>query len=138
MKTINTLLIVLFLSLLSFPSWSESFNDLVERDGLYYKKFSNAPFIGEVTGVIQGSVKNGEEEGTWFYYSPNGQLSSKLNFKNGVMEGPSVFYNRWGQVSAQGNWTNDEREGAWVFYNDDGSIDEYMTGTYKNNRKIRD
>jgi hypothetical protein len=32
---------------------------LVVRDGIYYKKFSNVPFIGKVEGHEQGSIKNG-------------------------------------------------------------------------------
>jgi hypothetical protein len=35
-------------------------NDLVERDGLYYKKFTEVPFTGEVTGKYQGKIKDGK------------------------------------------------------------------------------
>ena len=33
--------------------------DLVEREGLYYKKFTDVPFTGEVTGKSQGNLKDG-------------------------------------------------------------------------------
>jgi hypothetical protein len=33
------------------------FEDLVERDRLYYKKFTDAPFNGKVAGREQGGVK---------------------------------------------------------------------------------
>ena len=36
-------------------------DDLVERDGLFYKKFTDVPFTGEVTGQKQGRLKNGEK-----------------------------------------------------------------------------
>ena len=38
--------------------------DLVERDGLTYKKFTDVPFTGEVDeGLRQGNYKNGGPEG---------------------------------------------------------------------------
>ena len=37
----------------------ETMDDLVERDGLTYKKFSDVPFTGKVTGNTQGSFKDG-------------------------------------------------------------------------------
>ena len=32
-------------------------NDLVERNGLYYKKFTDIPFTGELTGIESGKIK---------------------------------------------------------------------------------
>jgi hypothetical protein len=52
MKPINTLLAMLFISLLSSPSWSSTLGDLVERDGLYYDKFTDVPFNGKVLGLV--------------------------------------------------------------------------------------
>jgi hypothetical protein len=47
-------------------------DDLVERNDLYYEKFTDAPFTGEVTGKEQGSIENGKREGAWFsYYKGN-------------------------------------------------------------------
>ena len=38
-------------------------DDLAERDGLWYKKFTETPFTGEVTGNPQGSYKTVIQEG---------------------------------------------------------------------------
>jgi hypothetical protein len=38
-------------------------DDLVERDGIHYKKFSDAPFTGKITGHTQGSFKSDEIHG---------------------------------------------------------------------------
>ena len=114
MKPIKTLLTILFISLLSSPSWSVTTGDLVEREGIYYPKFSEVPFNGEVTGDAQGSVKNGKRDGAWVKYWNNGQLRSKGNYKNG------------------------KREGKWVGYNTDGTVWKEYAGTYKNNVKISD
>ena len=57
--------------------------DLVLRDGLYYKKFTDVPFTGKITGEFQGKLKNGKKEGPWVVYHDNGQLMSKGTYKDG-------------------------------------------------------
>ena len=42
------LLPILLLSLISTPCWSETTDDLVERNGLYYKKLMGEPFVLKV------------------------------------------------------------------------------------------
>jgi hypothetical protein len=46
------------LIVLLFPALAlgETMDDLVKRDGLHYKKFTDVPFTGEVTGKKQGSL----------------------------------------------------------------------------------
>jgi hypothetical protein len=46
------------LLVLLFPALAlgETMDDLVKRDGLHYKKFTDVPFTGEVTGKKQGSL----------------------------------------------------------------------------------
>ena len=134
----KTLITILFLSLLSSPSWSVYIYDFVEREGVYYKKFSDVPFTGEIDGeLIKGSMKNGKQEGEWISYSPNGQLRSKGNYKNGKEEGAWVHYWSNGQLDFKGNYKNGKSEGAWVGFEEDGRVKEFMTGTFKNGVKIR-
>jgi antitoxin component YwqK of YwqJK toxin-antitoxin module len=133
MKPINTLLAILFISLLSFPSWSKAVGDLVERDGLYYEKFTDAPFNGKVTGEDQGSFKSGVKDGAWVKYHKNGQLKEKVNFKNGKMEGAGGGYHDNGQLWWKGNYKNSRFEGAWVTYYSNGQLEK--KGNYKNSRK---
>ena len=73
MKKLTSIIFILFLSLLSSPSWSETLtiDDLVERDNLYYKKFSDDPFTGEVIGKKKGKFINGKKEGTWLQFHEN-------------------------------------------------------------------
>lgn len=47
MRTLFIVPLVL-MSLVSFPSWGETIDDLVEREGIYYKKFTDVPFTGKV------------------------------------------------------------------------------------------
>ena len=83
---------IFFLPLVSSPCLSETMGDLVERDGVYYKEFTEITFTGKVTGKVQGNYKNGKKEGEWVSYDDNGQLSGKGNFKNGRRDGEWVYY----------------------------------------------
>ena len=138
MKLINTLLTILFISLLSSPSWSVTFGELVERDGLYYEKFTDVPYTGKVTGEEQGSFRNGEREGTWVSYWENGQLSFKENYKNGKEEGEYISYWGDGRLLTKGNFKNGKATGAWVGYLKDGTVFKDWTGTFKDGKKISD
>ena len=115
-------LTILLVTLLSSPSWSTSIDELVERDGLYNKKFGNVPFIGDVTtGERPRFLKNGKKDNVWVEYLENGQLRSKGSFKNGVREGVWVSYYDNGQVKDEGNYKNGKNDGVWVVYNEEGT-----------------
>ena len=73
-------------------------DDLVEREGLHYKKFSVVPFTGKTTGNVQGTFRNGKKHGPWVSYWDNGQLQEKGTYKNGKLDGPRVTYNFYGTV----------------------------------------
>jgi antitoxin component YwqK of YwqJK toxin-antitoxin module len=123
---------------ISFPSWSETKDDLVFRDGLYYPKFSKVPFTGQVEGLLQGSIKSGLIEGSWVVYYENGDLQYKGEFKNGVSEGPYVAYWDNGQLHSAGDYKDGKMEGPWVSYRINGSVWKERTGTYKDGVKISD
>jgi hypothetical protein len=133
MRTLFIIPLVL-MSLMSFPSWGLTMDDLVNRSGVTYKKFSDIPFSGEVTGQWRGVFKNGRMEGLWVKYWSNGQLHFKGNHRNGKHEGYWEYYLENGQLDAKGNYKNGKQEGYWVFdnvYND-------HTGTYKNDVRVSD
>ena len=56
---------------------SVEMKDLVITDGLHYKKFTEVPFTGKITGNAQGTFKNGKEDGPWVGYHKNGQLTAR-------------------------------------------------------------
>ena len=162
MKPINTFLTIIFISLLSTPIWSVTLGDLVERNDLYYEKFTDVPFTGEVTGSEQGSFESGNRDGTWVMYHTNGQLRNKGNWKNnkregvwfnyfddgtldrkgsftkGINEGTWAYYHRNGQLSYKGNWKNGKQDGAWVSYNEDGTVHKASTQAFKDGVKVSD
>ena len=97
MKRILTSLVLL---VLLFPALAsgETIGDLVEREGLFYEKFTNVPFTGEMTGLEQGQIKDGVKDGPWVYYHDNGQLWWKGDYKDGERDAPWVWYDEVGSV----------------------------------------
>ena len=150
------LLVFLFPSLAS----GEMMEDLVERDGLIYKKFTDVPFNGKVTGQYQGELRDGILEGYWVRYRDDGQLRDKGTYKNGERDGPWVSYNKDGQLSyketykdgemhgpyadywsngqlwEEGTYKDGKKDGPWVGYNKDGTVDDELTGTYVDGVKV--
>ena len=94
-----------------FPSlaYGVTMDDLVYRDGLYYKKFSDVPFTGKTTGKSQGSFKDGKLNGPWVSYYDDGQLAHKGTYKHGEQEGPWVSYSPNGQLFYKGTYKNGKK-----------------------------
>ncbi len=121
-------------------------NSLIQRDGLYYQKFTEEPFTGEVTGKQRGKIVKGIREGTWVSYWDNGQLDYRGNYKNDKKEGTWVSYWDNGQLWDKGNIKNGKKEGRWVFYDSGGTkritADTYGwdegSGVYRNGKKVSD
>ena len=145
----------ILLVVLLFPSLAlgetVKWDDLVEREGVYYKKFTDVPFTGKVTGQYQGKIRNGKKDGSWVSYYKNGQLSFKGTYKDGKEDGPCVSYYENGKLSQKGEYKNGKREGHWVFFDQNDSsgyqervdsfkIGEQMfeidSGTYKDGVKV--
>ncbi|MDB9905335.1 hypothetical protein OAD18_06690 [Oceanospirillaceae bacterium] len=115
------------------------FTDLEERDGLYYKKLTDVPFTGKVTGYnLTGSLKDGKQEGTWIFKWSKDQIWYKGNRKNGKRVGTWVYYHDNGQLWEKGNYKNGKKHGAWVAYLKDGTIHKKYKGTFKDGVKISD
>ena len=95
---------LLILSCLLFTSvgWSKTINsdDLIisNQDGLFYEKFTDVPFTGNVTGARQGKISKGKREGEWLFYYESGQLERKVNYKDGKPEGEQLSYHGNGKL----------------------------------------
>ena len=157
----KNLFIVLILTFFLHPSivWSETMDDLVFRYDVYYKKYSNVPFTGRITGKEQGLMKNGKKEGYWFkevnkiksYQGvyKNGKkeglwitrfptkgskdnLKSQGHYKNGKKEGLWVVNGVFG-LRSEGKYYNGERDGQWETYHFNGQLES--SGRYSNGMK---
>ena len=128
--------ILIFFSTIPIIS-SETYDNLVKRNGLYYEKFSDTPFTGKIQGLWQGTIKNGKRNGIWHRYYEQGQLWWKCNFKDGLREGQCIDYFINGNISYRANYKNDILEGYVYFYNEDGTLDKDYSGYYENNKKVK-
>lgn len=130
--------LLLILLCLSPKGFAASLDDLVRRENLFYKKFTDEPFTGELDkGLTRGSIKNGHFVGSHITYHDNGQLMMKGSFnKNGQMDGLWEVYHENGQLFSKGEYRNGKSEGYWESYLPDGTV--MSTGTYRNGEKISD
>jgi len=121
-----------------------SLDDLVERDGLYYKKFTDVPFSGKISGnmmmidnLVQGSLKNGKPEGFWvIYWCCNGQIRVKSNYKNGKLHGDWISYWDNGQLKENGLYIYGKKEGLWYFFLKDGTSWGSGSGYFRDGKKL--
>ena len=126
-------------------------NNLVVINGIYFRKFTDIPFTGKVTGKEQGLLRDGKKQGLWIGYYDNGYVMYRTHYKDGKNFGPSVSYNRFGnkdgvwisyhengKVKARGTFKDGNKVGNWVAYTKDGTIDPTVTGTYKDGVKVSD
>ena len=130
-----------------------SWAGLVERNGVFFKKFSDVPFEGRLKPPNSGVFRRGLPEGKFVLYgdSPhkvaehsflNGRKHgesilyfnvagrrawTKWTYKNGTLHGPYVSYDFDGQLNAKGRHKNGRREGPWEFKKDGygTSLNEY-------------
>ena len=122
-----------------FPSLSlgETMDDLVIASGLYYKKFTDVPFTGKVTGKEQGKIRNGKKVGRWKIYNENGRVGIEATYTNGKKTGSEVRYeyHENGQLCSKGNYKNGiPEDGLWKYYHENGQLSDegiYLNGERK-------
>ena len=112
-------ILIIPLVLYSTPCMSEIMDDLVYRDGLYYKKFSDVPFTGEIDGkskhtTDKGVIVNGKMDGHWIRFWNNGQLHEKGRYIDGKLDG------------------------VWVNYDKKGNLNPFISGTFEKGYRVSD
>ena len=129
------------LVVLLFPALAlgETMDDLMTKDGLYYKNyyqiFIGVPFTGKVTGKEQGSFRNGKKDGPWVHYEEDGQLLMKGTYKDGKEDGPWFSYHDNGQLWWKRTYKDGERDGPYVFYHENGQL--WKKETFKDGVKVK-
>ena len=138
MRKSTTISLTVLFCLTSSVVLSETMDDLVITSGLYYKKFTDVPFTGKITGKEQGELRNGVKQGLWSSYNKKAQLLDKGSYSNGVEEGFWSYYYDNGQVAAKGKYKNGHWEGTWISFHPTGMLSKEETGTYKDGKKVAD
>lgn len=70
----------------------------------------------------QGTTIDGERNGRWESFYPDGLRWSETTFKDGVKEGPTITYFPNGMMRYAGFYHDDVRSGNWVFYDTTGTV----------------
>ena len=117
-------------------SKSETIDDLVEREALFYLKFTDTPFTGELEGLQQGRISEGKKQGSWLEFWITGQLKSKGEYIDGKKTGPWLLFYTNGQLMSKGNYLEDMEDGDWLYYFRNGNINQKSSGSYKDGKKL--
>jgi len=104
-------ILILFIGILelSVPAQKVvNYEDLEERNGLFYEKNSNVPFTGKCITTypngqlgMGGYIKNGLRDGEWIWFYENGNKKRYCTYVNGVKQGPSIYFYKNGQKKSE-------------------------------------
>ena len=74
------------------------------------------------TGILmmEGPILNGQREGDWISYFPDGKVQSTGVYKEGLRIGKSMVYHQNGRLWMDGWYVNDHKCGEWIFYDEQG------------------
>ena len=70
---------------------------------------------------LQGTLVDGDKEGTWSSYFENGYTQSTKAYIHNKLYGMSFVYHKNGQVFYKGKYKNDLQVGEWLFYDSLGN-----------------
>ena len=74
------------------------FKDLLKKEGIFYEKFSDTPFTGKITGLLEGKFKKGMKYGEFIKYYSDGKILSKINYFENRLDGSWIEYYRNGNL----------------------------------------
>ena len=130
-------LIFVITTLWAFQAVGQTFDDLVEKDGLYYDRNLDSLYSGRIFGVEEGMIIYGKKEGEWSTFFSDGRLLSKSYFKAGLLNGPFKSYQSNGDVRSIGYYKNGKRSGQWVTYQSNGDVWHLLSGTFVEGIKVK-
>lgn len=100
-----------------------NFDQLQDRNGLFYMANQKEPFTGAVASykaghlVLEGQVRNGLRDGLWVFYYPTGQKQTEGAFADGLRDG---------------TWTSWKENGEQIL------VEQYKMGTRLGNETPAD
>jgi len=98
-------------------------DDIIERDSVHYKKYSDELVNGEVfkmfgsKKVPLGLMKEGKKDGKWTDWYENGQKSFEQTYKDGELDGLYTAWYKNGQKREEETYKDGENDGlSTVWY----------------------
>ncbi len=118
----------------------EKADDIVSREGLCYKSFTDHPFTGELKDFSKARVhmyfRNGKKHGPFLQYYPNGQLKEKGKYNEAKKVGQWNYYNQNGRISSLRSYKNGKLDGVSSNFSSDTGI--LISKIIYQNGKIKD
>ena len=129
MKKLLPILFVLIITSCSPPP-EVDWDQLVEREGVYYEVYSQIPFTGSsisYDGNGQLSTKrnytDGEFDGLHEFYDENGPME-QYNYKDGKLDGPSIVFHENGSILSKYNFKEGKFHGTVEYFGYEGQLIE--------------
>ena len=76
---------------------------------------------------VEGSYKNGKEDGTFTWYYGGGNKYREVHYKDGILNGPTNEWYENGDKRLEGTYQDGEIFGKMIFWNEDGTINPLST-----------
>jgi len=99
------------------------------KDGLFIV------YGGDHNKLIQGTYRDGVQEGEWTTWYATGQRSAVDHFHNGLQDGLHISWYFNGVKSIEGEYRMGKREGVWTRWDPTGYTSTQVT--YRNDHPIR-
>lgn len=142
-----TLLSLLLIFLSACSERTIDRDELVERNGVFYEKFSTEPFTGSVTGRTSGRMSKGLFNGLVTTFDEEGRLSAQLMHVNGLANGEYSEFYPSGQLKSKGRYKDDILDGTLEMYAESGNLEatytfvdtklEGISNLYRDNGELR-
>jgi hypothetical protein len=84
--------------------------------------------------MLEGSYRNGMQDGEWTMYFENGQRAAVDHYTNGKQHGLHVSWYANGQKAIEGNYRDGKREGVWTRWDASGLKSQKMI--YRNDKIV--
>lgn len=76
---------------------------------------------------------NGERDGTWVWFHPNGEKKEAAQYKQGVLDGPNTYWFENGTKKVEASYTDGELQGPYTTYRSTGAL--YQKVNYVKGKK---
>lgn len=93
---------------------------LAEVGGVFHDRTTGQAFTGEVTGAIEGRLRDGRWQGVVRTYHPDGSKQSEARFRGGVMQDAARSWHANGQLASLVEYADGARHGAFSRWFDNG------------------
>jgi antitoxin component YwqK of YwqJK toxin-antitoxin module len=104
-----------------------NFDELEDREGVFYLKSSNSPYTGKVFEFHENgqkgaevNFKDGKVDGLVVNWDENGQKEMEVNFKDGKQHGLAFEWHENGQKQAEVTWKDGKQNGLAHLYYENG------------------